>query len=66
MRIILNIKRIRHEKCLTLKDLSKLTGISTSHINDIENHYKMPSLLIVILISKALHVDIKELFEVKW
>lgn len=66
MRVILHIKEIRLKKKLTLKDLSVLTGISTSHINDIENNYKIPSLLITILLANALKVDIKEIFEVKW
>lgn len=65
MKIILNIKQIRQKEHLTLQDLSRMTGISISHINDIERQYKMPSLLIIIKLSKALHVDIKELFEVK-
>ena len=66
MKLILHIKEIRKEKKITLKKLSSLTGISTTHINDIENNYKMPSLLMAILIAKALKVDIKEIFEVKW
>ena len=66
MKLILHIKEIRKDKEITLKKLSSLTGISTTHINDIENNYKMPSLLMAILIAKALKVDIKEIFEVKW
>lgn len=66
MQVILHIKEIRKKKKITLTNLSNLTGISTSHINDIENNYKMPSLLMVILLAKALKVDIREIFEVKW
>ena len=66
MQVILHIKEIRKKKKITLTKLSDLTGISTSHINDIENNYKMPSLLMVILLAKALKVDIREIFEVKW
>lgn len=66
MQVILHIKEIRKKKKITLTKLSNLTGISTSHINDIENNYKMPSLLMVILLAKALKVDIREIFEVKW
>lgn len=66
MKIIFNIKELRLSHGLTLDDLSKITGISTTHINDIENQYKMPSLQIVILLAKALHVDIKDLYSIKW
>ena len=66
MQVILHIKEKRKKKKITLTKLSNLTGISTSHINDIENNYKMPSLLMAILLAKALKVDIKEIFEVKW
>lgn len=51
---------------LTLKDLSRMTGISTTHINDIENQNKMPSFIFVVLIAHALHVDIKELYKIEW
>lgn len=66
MKIIFKIKELRLERGLTLEDLSKLTGISSTHINDIENQYKKPSLEIIILLAKALHVDIKDLYSIKW
>ena len=39
------IKEIRKEQNITLKQLSYRTGISTTHLNDIENNLKMPSLI---------------------
>ena len=64
LHIELLIKDIRKEKGITLEQLSKATGVSTSHINDIENNKKEPSLSIAVLLAKALKVDIKELYRV--
>ncbi len=65
LHIELLIKEIRKEKRITLEQLSKMTGVSTSHINDIENNKKEPSLSIAIMLAKALKVDITEIYRVK-
>lgn len=59
------IKDIRKEQRLTLKQLSYKTGISSTHLNDIECNYKMPSLIFVIKIAKALKVNINALYYVE-
>ena len=59
------IKDIRKEQKLTLRKLSYKTGISTTHLNDIESNYKMPSLIFAIKISKALKVNINDLYYVE-
>ena len=41
-----------------------MTGISTSHLNYIEKNEKEPSISILVRISIALNVDIKELYRV--
>ncbi len=46
------IKDIRKEQRLTLKQLSYKTGISTTHLNDIESNYKMPSLILLLKLQK--------------
>lgn len=56
------IKDIRKEQNLTLKQLSYKTGISATHLNDIENNYKIPSLIYAIIIAKALKVKLTELY----
>ncbi len=56
------IKDIRKEQNLTLKQLSYKTGISATHLNDIENNYKIPSLIYAIKIAKALKVKLTELY----
>lgn len=66
MKIIFRIKEERNKQGNTLKILSKKTGISITHLNDIENHIKMPSFIMVVLIADALKIEIKELYTVKW
>lgn len=64
MRIEIQIKEIRKSNKISLKELSRKTGISKTHLNDIENNLKMPSLLICIIIAKALKKDIKEIYKI--
>lgn len=65
MVIKFTIKGIRKEKKLTLKQLSYKTGISTTHLNDIESNSKMPSLIFAIKIAKALKVNINDLYYIE-
>ncbi len=60
-----NIKNIRKARGLNLKQLSYRTGISTSHLCDIENNYKMPSLIYAIIIARALKVQLNELYVIE-
>ena len=60
------LKQVRQGKNVTLNRLSEKSGISTTHINDIENNIKGPSLVVMIQLAKALDVDITELYRVKW
>lgn len=66
MHIEILLKQIRQDKSVTLNNLSKKSGVSTTHINDIENNIKSPSLLVMVRLSKALDVDITDLYKVKW
>ena len=66
MRIEILLKDIRQKKNVTLKRLSEKSGVSVTHINDIENNIKNPSLLVMVRLSKALDVNITELYKVKW
>ena len=60
------LKQVRQRKRVTLNKLSEKSGISKTHINDIENNIKGPSLLVMIRLAKALDVEITELYKVKW
>ena len=64
MKVEMLIKDVRVKKNVTLKRLSILTGLSTTHLNDIENNKKRPSLYCLILIAKALKVNITELYKI--
>lgn len=66
MQIEILLKQIRQEKKVTLTKLSDRSGVSVSHISDIENNYKMPSLLVSVKLAKALDIEITELYKVTW
>lgn len=66
MHIEILLKQIRHEKKVTLTKLSDRSGVSVSHISDIENNYKMPSLLVSVKLAKALDIEITELYKAIW
>ena len=58
------VKKIREDKNMSLQKLAILSGISKTHLSDIERNLKMPSLLVMIKISRALKVPITDLYEV--
>lgn len=66
MKIEILIKPIRINKKLSLERLSKMTGISSTHINDVENNLKEPGISILIRIAYALKVDITDLYKIHW
>ena len=66
MLIKILLKQVRQERNITLNRLSEKSGVSTTHINDIENNIKSPSLLVMVRLSKALDVEITELYKVQW
>ncbi len=66
MHIEILLKQVRQKKNMTLSKLSEKSGVSSTHINDIENNIKSPSLFVMVRLSKALDVEITELYKVKW
>lgn len=52
------IKEIREEQGVSLEELSRITGMSTSVLSQIENHMLSPSLGAIVKISKALNVPL--------
>ena len=66
MKIEMKIKEIRKEKNVTISELSKQSGVARSHICNIENGVKQPTLYVLLLLAKALNVKITELFVVHW
>ncbi len=69
MRIEFKIKEMRIKKKISLTKLSELSGISRTHINDIENNQKMPSLFCIIKLANALGIknqDSSLLYKIYW
>ena len=66
MRIEILLKEVRIRKNISLVRLSKKTGISKTHINDIENEIKAPSFSMMVRLAKGLDVNINELYKVIW
>ena len=67
MKIIFKIKEIRFAKKITIEELNRATGISVSHINNIENNIKQPTIAVLVLLKKALGVaSVEDLYEIKW
>lgn len=57
------IREIREKQDLSQEKLSKLSGVSSSHIGYIENGEREPTISVLCKIAKALKVDIKDLFK---
>lgn len=66
MQVVILLKEVRKEKNYTLQQLSKKTGISTTHINDIENKVKEPSFSMMVRLSYALNVPLDKLYKIIW
>lgn len=66
MRIIFLVKEVRKRQGKTLEHLSVKSGVSATHINDIENNLKNPSLYAMIKLAKALNVSITDLYKIIW
>lgn len=64
MKIELLIKEVRLQKNMTLETLARLSGISKGHLSKIERQEREPKLSTIILIAKALKVDIDKLYKV--
>jgi len=57
------VKKLRHEKGLTLQDVAKLTGFSKALISQIENNIVTPPINTLAKIAKVLNVKMTYFFE---
>ena len=64
LRIEILLKQIRIKNGYSLRQLSKMTGISSSHLNYIEKNEKEPSLSMAVRITQALNIKIDELYRI--
>ena len=58
-----NLKAKREGSGYSIRKLEQLSGVSNSHISQIENNQQQPSLETAYRLAKALKCDIFELFE---
>ncbi|AWZ50053.1 XRE family transcriptional regulator (plasmid) [Clostridiaceae bacterium 14S0207] len=56
-RIEFNLKEIRLKKNLTQKQLARYSNLSQSHISDLENNVKSPTLVTVCKLANALQIN---------
>jgi transcriptional regulator with XRE-family HTH domain len=59
------LKKMRKEKKLTLKELSKLSGVSYSQISKIESNIHKPTVDTLVRLSNALSIDVDQLLQYK-
>lgn len=64
MHIEIIIREVRKRKKITLNELAKMTGISKSHLSNIERGEKEPSISMLIRIALALRIDERELYKI--
>ena len=65
MKIEILVKKIRLKQNMTLETLAELSGISKGHLSKIERQERDPKLSTMIMIAKALNVDIEELYKIE-
>ncbi|EHI98006.1 helix-turn-helix domain protein [Clostridium sp. DL-VIII] len=63
-KILFKLKKKRIEKCKTQKDVARISGISQSHISEVENGLESPTLRTVEQIANSLKVNPLELLEI--
>lgn len=66
MRVVILVKNIRKSKNLTLEQLAERSGVSKTHINDVENENKEPGISVMVRLAKGLDVKITDLYKVIW
>lgn len=65
MKVEMLIRQVRESKDISLSELAIRTNIAKSHLSNIERNLKEPTISVLVKISLALKVDIKELYKVK-
>lgn len=57
-----NISKIRRERGMTSERLAYENDISKGYLSNIENGNRLPSLIMLLRLSDAMDVDVKEFF----
>ncbi|OCN01269.1 helix-turn-helix domain-containing protein [Caproicibacter fermentans] len=56
------LKNVRWKKNWTITKVSVMSGVSETHINDIENGKKIPTIKVLCAIARGLQVPVTDLF----
>lgn len=56
------VEKYRLEQGLTLTELSKRSGVAISHIHNIENGTKVPTIEVLCKLAKGLNIPCSDLF----
>lgn len=59
----INLRKLRKEQGLSLKDLSVLSNINKSTLSRIENNEMIPSAMVLCKLCNALHVTLNDLVD---
>ena len=59
----IRLKELRQEKNLTQETLAEILDIHPTYVGKLENGKNNPSVMMIYKFSRALNVDIKELFD---
>ena len=62
MKPLNNIQKIRWEQNISLRKLSKLSGVSHTEISMIENGLKIPTQITILRLCKALNMPVNKVF----
>lgn len=60
------ISKILYQNNMSYRELSRLSGISLSSLNDIANFKKEPKQSTMISIARALNMEVSEIFDLNW
>lgn len=60
------IKEIRWGRGWSVNDVAQLSGLSNAEINKVENGQTCPTQLSMMKISKALDLEVQEVFDLNW
>lgn len=65
IKVIFHIREVREQHKMSIRQLAELSGVSKSHISDIENGRRIPTVYILCVLAVAMNVQPAELFSYK-
>lgn len=61
MKITFNLEKIRQNKNLTQKDVARMSGLSQSHVSELESGLKSPTLATIEKLINGLDIKLKDI-----